>query len=174
MTETSQGSIDVAQKWDHSDKRRTVGRPATPQEVVDLILQFARENPTSGYDRIADALANIGHRVSDQTVGNILMGHGIEPAPERKRTTTWSAFLKAHWNQLAAIDFTTIEVWTKSGLVTYYLLFAMRLATRRVLFPRLHASGDLARKRRVVWRRLGFCRRVDTVAIPFTRSRSEN
>src|SRR5450631_4325119 len=36
----------VAQKWDHSGKRRSVGRPATPQEVVDLILKFARENPT--------------------------------------------------------------------------------------------------------------------------------
>jgi transposase InsO family protein len=33
---------------------------------------------------------------------------------------------------LAAIDFTTIEVWTKGGLVTYYLLFVMELATRRV------------------------------------------
>ena len=124
----------VAQKWDHSDKRRTMGRPATPQEIVDLILKFAQENPTWGYDRIADALANLGHKVSDQTVGNVLKGHGIEPAPRRQRTTTWSAFLKAHWDQLAAIDFTTIEVWTQSGLVTYYLLFAMRLATRQVCF----------------------------------------
>ncbi len=124
----------VVQKWDHSDKRRSVGRPPTPQEVVDRILQFAQENPTWGYDRIADALANVGHKVSDQTVGNVLKGHGIEPAPDHKRTTTWSTFLKAHWDQLAAIDFTTIEVWTKSGLVTYYLLFAMRLATRRVCF----------------------------------------
>src|ERR1022692_1121190 len=59
----------VAQKWDHSDKRRSVGRPPTPREAVDLILKFARENPTWGYDRIADALANLGHKVSDQTVG---------------------------------------------------------------------------------------------------------
>jgi putative transposase len=124
----------VAQKWDHSDKRRAVGRPTTPQEVVDLVLQWARENPTWGYDRIADALANVGHKVSDQTVGNILKAHGIEPAPERKRTRTWSTFLKAHWSQLAAIDFTTIEVWTPNGLVTYYLLFAMRLTTRQVCF----------------------------------------
>src|SRR5471030_491043 len=57
----------AAKKWDHSDKRRAVGRPATPQEVVDRILQFARDNPTWGYDRIADALANIGHQVSDRT-----------------------------------------------------------------------------------------------------------
>ena len=124
----------VAQKWDHSDKRRPMGRPPTPQEVVDRILQLARENPSWGYDRIADALTNIGHQVCDRTVGNILKAHGIEPAPERKRTTTWSTFLKAHWNQLAAIDFTTIEVWTTNGLVTYYLLFAMRLATRQVCF----------------------------------------
>ena len=33
---------------------------------------------------------------------------------------------------LAAIDFTTVEVWTTSGLVTYYLLFVMEVATRRV------------------------------------------
>lgn len=124
----------VAEKWDHSHKRNHVGRPATSQEVVNLILQLARDNPTWGYDRIADALANLGHRVSDQTVGNILKAHGIEPTPERKRTTTWATFLKAHWDQLAAIDFTTIEVWTTSGLVTHYLLFAMHLATRRVHF----------------------------------------
>ena len=124
----------VAHKWDHSAKRGNVGRPATPQEVVDLILQVAKENPTWGYDRIADGLANIGHKVSDQTVGNILKANGIEPAPRRKRTTTWSTFLKAHWKQLAAIDFTTVEVWTLGGLVTYYLLFAMRLATRQVCF----------------------------------------
>ena len=95
---------------------------------------MARENPRWGYDRIADDLANLGHSVSDQTVGNILKANGIEPAPERKRTTTWATFLKAHWDQLAAIDFTTIEIWTTGGLVTYYLLFVMHLATRRVQF----------------------------------------
>jgi putative transposase len=93
----------VAQKWDHSAKRRKVGRPPTAQEVVDLILQFAKENPSWGYDRIADALANVGHTVSDQTVGNVLKGHGIEPAPERKRTTTWATFLKSHWDQLGGL-----------------------------------------------------------------------
>lgn len=124
----------VAQKWDHSDKRKSVGRPTISPEVVELILKFAKENPGWGYDRIADALENVGHTVSDQTVGNVLKAHGIEPAPERKRTTTWAAFLKAHWDQLAAIDFTTVEVWTTKGLVTFYLLFAMHLATRRVRF----------------------------------------
>jgi putative transposase len=35
---------------------------------------------------------------------------------------------------LAAIDFTTLEVWTKGGLVSYYLLFVMEIAIRRVHF----------------------------------------
>jgi transposase InsO family protein len=35
---------------------------------------------------------------------------------------------------MAASDFTTVEVWTKSGLATFYLLFVMELKTRRVYF----------------------------------------
>ena len=80
------------------------------------------------------ALANLGHEISDQTVGNILKQYGIEPAPERKRQTSWATFLKSHWDVLGAIDFTTIEVWTPGGLVTYYLLFVMKLSTRSVHF----------------------------------------
>jgi len=95
---------------------------------------MARENPTWGYDRIQGALANLGHIISDTTVGNILKAHGIEPTPGRSRQTTWKAFLRSHWDVLGAIDFTTIEVWTKQGLVTFYLLFAMEVATRRVHF----------------------------------------
>jgi len=122
----------VAKKWDYSDKRKSVGRPRIRQVIVDLILRFAKENPTWGYDRIQGALANVGYHISDQTVGNVLKEHGIEPSGDRKRQTTWKTFIKSHWDVLAAIDFTTIEVWTNRGLVTYYLLFVMELATRRV------------------------------------------
>ena len=79
-------------------------------------------------------MANVGYHISDTTVGNILKAHGIEPVPDRKRQTTWKTFLKAHWDVLAAIDFTTVEVWTKGGLVTFYRLFVMELKTRRVHF----------------------------------------
>lgn len=64
------------------------------------------------------------------------MRHGIEPAPQRKRRSTWATFLQAHWQVLAATDFTTVEVWTPKGLVTFYLLFVMELATHRV-----HCAG---------------------------------
>jgi transposase InsO family protein len=125
----------IAEKWDYSSRReKKPGRPAVSAEIVQLVLQIAGENPCWGYDRIQGALANLGHEVSDQTVGNILKGHGIEPAPQRKRQTSWKTFIQSHWEVLGAIDFTTIEVWTKGGLVTYYLLFVMELATRRVHF----------------------------------------
>ncbi|MFO0937125.1 MAG: hypothetical protein U0798_11490 [Gemmataceae bacterium] len=122
----------IAEKWTYPDDQKPVGRLTTSKVIVDLILQWARENPTWGYDRTADSLTNVGHQVSDQTVGNILKGHGIEPAPKRKTEMSWGTFLKAHWEQLAAIDFTTVEVWTTKGLVTYYLLFAMKLCSRKV------------------------------------------
>jgi hypothetical protein len=57
----------------------------------------------------------------------------------RERQTTWKPFLKVHWLVLAASDFTTVEVWCKNGLVTFYLLFVMELATRR-----LHFAGTLS------------------------------
>ena len=101
----------VAAKWDYSERRKKApGRPPIPDEVVEFVLRMARENPSWGYDRIQGALANLGHRISDTTVGNILKANGIEPAPTRKGATNWKTFLKAHWDSIAAIDFTTVEV----------------------------------------------------------------
>ena len=86
----------VAKKFDGSTKRTYPGRPRVDQEIEQLIVRFASDNRDWGHDRIAGALANIGHAVSDQTVGNILRRHGIPPAPERKKTTTWRDFIRAH------------------------------------------------------------------------------
>jgi hypothetical protein len=58
------------------------------------------------------ALANLGYRVSHQTVGNILKRHGIPPAPERKQTITWAEFIRIHRDVLVATDFFTIDVWS--------------------------------------------------------------
>ena len=133
----------VAEKWDYSARRiRKPGRPPVSEEVKQLVLRMARENPSWGYDRIQGALSNLGYAISDRTVGNILSANGIEPAPERKRQTTWKTFLRAHWEVLGAIDFTTIEVWTKGGLVTFYLLFVMEVATRRVHFAGCSTNPD--------------------------------
>jgi putative transposase len=133
----------IAAKWDYSDRRNgKTGRPAISEDVKHLVLRIANGNPTWGYDRIQGALANLGHGISDASVSNILKAHGVEPAPERKHRTTWKTFLRAHWESIAAIDFTTVEVWTKSGLTTLYILVAMRLKTRRVEIVGVTSNPD--------------------------------
>jgi len=59
---------------------------------------MACENPTWGHDRIQGALTNLGLEISGTTVGNILKEHGLEPAPERKRQSTWKTFIQSHWD----------------------------------------------------------------------------
>jgi transposase InsO family protein len=93
---------------------------------------MARENRLWGYTRISGALHNLGYEISRSTVCEVLKAAGIEPVPERGRKTTWTEFLKAHWEVLAAADFFNVEVWTRWGLVRYDIFFVMRLATREV------------------------------------------
>jgi putative transposase len=122
----------VAQKFDGSKHRQYPGRPPVSSEVEALVLRMARENSGWGYDRIVGALANLGYRISDQTVKNILRRHGIAPAPKRSQVTPWKDFLAAHMNVLAGCDFFTVEVLSWRGLVTYYVLFFLHLESRRV------------------------------------------
>ena len=122
----------VAVKFDGSKERRSLGRPRIDRAVEELIVRMAKENPDWGYDRIVGALANLGYKVSDQTVGNVLQRHALPPAPERKRTTTWAAFIRIHLALLAGTDFFTVEVLTLRGLVTYYVLFFIHLESRKV------------------------------------------
>ena len=67
---------------------------------------FRTGNSGWGHDRIVRALANLGHSVSDQTVGNVLRRNGIA----RSQTTTWKDFISSHLEVLAGVDFFTADV----------------------------------------------------------------
>jgi len=99
-------------------------------EIRRLVIRMAEENPTWGYTRIQGALKNLGHRVGRSTIRRIVKAAGLPPVPQRP--TSWQTFLKAHWGVIAAADFFTTEVWTWRGLVTYYTVLVMDLASRRV------------------------------------------
>ena len=123
----------IAQKFDGSRSRRPLGRPRVAEEVEQLVVRMAEENLTWGYRRIQGALMNLGHHIDKLTVRNILRRHHLEPAPQRRKGGMgWAQFLKLHWEVLAATDFFTVEVAMWHGLVTYYVLFVMDLATRHV------------------------------------------
>jgi transposase len=100
----------VAQPCDGTPLRTSIGRPRIDKELENLVVRMARENCTWGYDRIVSALLNLGYRISDQTVGNILKRWGIPSAPERK-TTTWQEFICIHRDVLMATDFFSSVVW---------------------------------------------------------------
>src|SRR6267378_4413164 len=91
----------VAQKFDGSKKRGLSGRPGVDAAIEELVVKLARENCGWGYDRIVGAVANLGHEISDQSVGSILRRHGIAPAPKRKQSTRWSDFIRSHLDVLA-------------------------------------------------------------------------
>jgi len=82
----------VAQKYDGSAKRGP-GRPRIINEIENLVVRMAQENRAWGYRRILGAISNLGYNLARGTVANILKKHGIEPAPERIRKTTWKEFL---------------------------------------------------------------------------------
>ena len=109
----------VAKKFDGSRNRSLVGRPNTDNSLEELILKMARENRSWGYRRIVGALSNLGYEVSHQTVGNVLERHGLLPAPDRERKTSWREFIRSHTEVLAAVDFFTAEVWTSVGLIHF-------------------------------------------------------
>jgi transposase InsO family protein len=131
----------IAQKYDGSGKRGP-GRPRTRDKMEDLVVRLARENRDWGYRRIQGALANLGLLVARGTVANILKEHGLEPAPERNRKTTWKEFLSRHWEVMVAADFFTIEVWTRSGLTRFMVLFLIDLSTRRVEIAGIATKAD--------------------------------
>jgi hypothetical protein len=132
----------IAQKYDGHEKRGP-GRPRTGTEVETLVVRLAEENRAWGYRRIQGAISNLGHKLARSTIADILRRHGIEPAPERNRKTTWKEFLTRHWGLIVAADFFSVEVWTARGLKRFLVLFFIDLSTRRVEIAGIasHANG---------------------------------
>ena len=133
----------ITRKYDGS-KQRGPGRLRTRDEIQRLVVRMAMENRDWGYRRIQGALANLGHEVARGTIANILKEHGLEPAPERERKTTWREFLSRHRDVIVAADFFTLEAWTRKGLTTFLVLFLINLSSRRVEIAGVARSSRIA------------------------------
>ena len=91
---------------------------------------MAGDNPRWGCTRIRGALHDLGHEIARSTIKRILLQNGFDPV--RRKGMSWKTFLKAHWGAIAATDFFSVEVITRSGLIRYFVLFVIDLKSRRV------------------------------------------
>ena len=72
----------ITRKWTYPNRP---GRPGTSQEIRDLVLRLAQENPAWGYRRVHGELSRLGHQISEATVRRILRARRYRPAPR-----TWT------------------------------------------------------------------------------------
>jgi len=128
----------VAGAWTYP--HRGTGRPPLDQQLQDLIVRLARENPRWGYQRIQGELLRLGIRVSATAIRTTLRRHGLDPAP-RPTATTWRAFLRRQATAIVACDFFTVDtVWLRR----LYVLFFIELGTRRVHLAGVTANPNAA------------------------------
>jgi putative transposase len=91
----------VARRWTYPHKKP--GRPPLEQSLRSLILRLARENPDWGYRRIVGELKGLGVTASATSVRKVLLAAGLQPAPERARSS-WRAFLRQQAASTLACD----------------------------------------------------------------------
>jgi putative transposase len=92
----------VADAWTYAP--HGYGRPPLAENVQQLIVRVARENPRWGYQRIQGELLHLGVRISATAIRMTLRRHGLNPAP-RRATTTWRSFLREQAAGIVACDF---------------------------------------------------------------------
>jgi putative transposase len=126
----------VARYWTYPQLRP--GRPATPEEIRELVVRLARENPGWGYRRIQGELVRLGIKLAASTVWAILKEARIEPAPNRLETS-WSEFLRAQAASMLECDFLTVDTLF---LKRFYVLFFIEVATRRVHLAGITTNPD--------------------------------
>ena len=123
----------VRNKFDGSKNRQTIKIKRITKEIEAEIVRIAlEEDKKAGYGKIAGYLEDLGISFSKTTIKKILKKHGIDPAPDREFDLTWKEFINVHANIMWGCDFFTHEVWSKAGLVTYYVLVFIHLGTRRL------------------------------------------
>lgn len=131
----------IYQRWlrelQEGRKAGRVGRPRKiSQEIRNLIVRMAKENPGWGYLRIVGELLKLRCKVGKTSVRRILREEGLYPKrPDRSGRPDfqpWDQFIKLHINTLVACDFFTKAIWTPMGKRHAYFLVFIHVGSRKV------------------------------------------
>src|SRR3954454_13934396 len=127
----------VARHWTHP---HTGARRGLDDDVIDLVLRLARENPRWGYVRIVGECRLLGVAVSASSVRRILRRNHLGPAP-RRGGPTWTQFLTVQARGLLACDFFTVDT---VGLTRLHVFFVVEVHRRRVHLAGItaHPTGE--------------------------------
>jgi hypothetical protein len=104
---------DYWRRLSHSGK---LGRLAISKEVIDLIRDMWRSNPTWGSPRIVGELQKIGINMAKSTVEK------YRPRDPKPSSPTWKAFLNNHVKDLGSCDFFTVPTATFKVLFVFIIL----------------------------------------------------
>ena len=113
-------------KW-----KSRVGRPRLPENIRNLIIRMALENPTWGQARVAAELSvKLGIYVSPRTVRAYWPPESGPRGPHRTSLQHWKTFVRNHAQSIVACDFFVV-VTARFRILYVFLL--MEVGTRRIL-----------------------------------------
>jgi len=110
----------VSRKWTY--RQKPMVRPATEDEVRQLVIEMKTNNPRWGARRIVGELRKLGKVISKSKVLNILKEFGF-PDRSRRRDESWYQFLRSHGTRFFACDFLTVDTAFLKSLYVFALMW---------------------------------------------------